>query len=79
MQQRHEIKCSLISKNFWATNCGKFNNKMVSLVHLDLCFPLQQRDSLQVNMNIIYSLIKEIACPLGHLTDTQYQLVVHDK
>lgn len=47
-------------------HCDTCNTK-VSLVHLDFCFPLQQWNSFQVNVNIIYSLIKEISCPFGHL------------
>ena len=38
------------------------------LVHLDLCLPLQQWHSSQMNVDVIDALIEEIPRPLGHLS-----------
>lgn len=58
--------CGSLGVSHNKNHCDTCNTK-VSLVHLDFCFPFQQRDSFQVNVNIIYSLIKEISCPFGDL------------
>lgn len=46
----------------------------LSLVHLHLSLPLQQRHSSQLDVDVIYAFVEKVSGPLGNLVPVQTEV-----